>query len=274
MKFFLKNQMYVGNNLLMGIKMKNILLISALIFFFQTRLLAQQEIILTDFYLSAGYRNQPFNALNQRLDQNGLESFNANVGTLGGGFSYLPISGLGLFVETELNINRKGFSNEEVSYRYLPTHFTVGIQYHFLPSPSEDWKLYPKVGVFFGTTSLDLVSNHPNRDFNENLLGAMNTSFLYQENYGLNFSMNADKLIGSFLQPTTQIGIYSRMGIQVGYILNLFSSRTKLRRNFNTTLKDDFAVQNSPAFNPSAFYVKLNFAIGKFTQGEDDSIPR
>lgn len=250
--------------------MKNIFLLSASFFLLQFNLQAQEEITLMDFYISAGYRNQPFKALNQSLEQNGYESFNANVGILGGGFSYLPISGIGLFAETELNVNRKGFSNEEVSYRYLPLHFTAGIQYHFLHSQASDWRFYPKVGIFFGTTSLDLVSNHPNRDFNENLLGAMNTSFLYQENYGLNFSINADKLIGSFLQPTTQIGIYSRMGIQVGYIMNLFSSRTKLRRNFNTTLKDDFSINNSPTFNPSAFYVKFNFAIGKFSLRELD----
>lgn len=238
----------------------------------QANLFAQDEVTLTDFYISAGYKHQPFTALNQRLEYNGLESFNPNVGILGGGFSYLPQSGWGLFAETELNINKKGFSNDQVSYRYLPIHLTVGVQYHLFRTRigDSDWDFYPKLGLVFGTTSLDLVSNNPNRDFDENLLGTMNTSFLYQENYGLNFSINADKLLGSFLQPTTQVGIYSRMGVQVGYLLNVFSSRTKLRRNFNPTIRNDFSMSNSPTFNPSAFYVKFNFAIGKFTRKESE----
>lgn len=232
---------------------------------------AQNQVSLTDFYISVGYKKQPFTALNQRLQENGYHSFKKDVGTLGGGFSYLPKSGLGIFGETQLNINRKGFNNEDMSYRYLPIHITAGIQYHLLQSRigATDWSFYPKLGLFFGTTSLDLISNNPNRDFDENLLGAMNTSFMYQENYGLNFSLNADKLLGSFLQPTTQIGIYSRMGIQVGYMLNLFSSRTKLRRNFNPTLRNDFSMSNSPVFDPSAFYVNLNFALGKFNKKGD-----
>jgi len=248
--------------------MKKILLVPVFFFLFQSTLLAQEEVSLFDFYISAGYKNQPFSTLNQRLEENGYESFNKHVGTLGGGFSYVPKSGWGIFAETELNINKKGFSNADVSYRYLPIHITAGLQYHLLHSKTTtaEWNFYPKVGVFFGTTSLDLVSNNPNRDFDENLMGAMNTSFLYQENYGLNLSLNADKLIGSFLQPTTQVGIYSRLGIQVGYMLNIISSRTKLRRNFNPTIKDDFSMSNSPKFDPSAFYVKLNFAIGKFTK--------
>src|SRR5690554_4999775 len=252
--------------------MKKILLVPALFFLFQSTLLAQDEISLFDFYISAGYKNQPFSSLNNRLEENGYESFNAHVGTLGGGFSYVPRSGWGIFAETELNINRKGFSNADVSYRYLPVHISAGIHYHLLKAKTanSEWDFYPKLGVFFGTTSLDLVSNNPNRDFDENLLGALNTSFLYQENYGLNFSLNADKLVGSFIQPTTQVGIYSRMGIQVGYMLNVVSSRTKLRRNFNPTIKDDFSMRNSPRFDPSAFYVKLNFAIGKFSRTDTD----
>lgn len=254
-------------------KMKKILLLSAyLISLLQGQLQAQSGVTLTDFYISAGYKNQPFSSLNQRLEDNGLQSFNANVGTLGAGFSYLPQSGWGLYAETELNVNKKGFSNANVSYRYLPVHFTAGVQYHLFRSKigASDWDFYPKLGVFFGTTSLDLVSNHPDRDFDENLLGSMNTSFLYQENYGLNLSLNADKLVGSFLQPTTQVGIYSRLGLQVGYMLNVFSSRTKLRRNFNPTIRNDFSMENSPKFDPSAFYVKLNFAIGKFSRVDND----
>src|SRR5690606_11629001 len=98
----------------------------------------------------------------------------------------------------------------------------------------------------------------------------MNTSFLYQENYGLNLSVNADKVIGNFIKPTTQVGIYTRVGLQAGYNMYLSSSRTKIRRNCNQNLKDDFAMVNSPTFDPSAFYVKLNFAIGKFTSTEAD----
>lgn len=248
---------------------KKIVLFLASFFFAICSLEAQDNVTLTDFYISVGYKNQPFNSLNQRLSQNGYETFSENVGTLGGGFSYLPQSGLGLFAETEMNVNRKGFSNDDISYRYLPIHVTAGVQYHFLNSKTAEWRFYPKLGIFFGTTSLDLVSNNANRDFNENLLGAMNTSFLYQENYGINFSLNADKLIGSFFQPTTQIGIYSRMGIQVGYMFNIFSSRTRLRRNFNPTLRDDFSMVNSPVFNPSAFYIKFNIALGKFTRGNE-----
>ncbi|HLT08842.1 MAG TPA: hypothetical protein VK014_15035 [Cyclobacteriaceae bacterium] len=233
---------------------------------------AQSDVTLTDFFLSVGYKNQPFSALNQRLVDNGLKSFNANVGTLGGGFSYLPQSGWGFFAETELNVNKKGYSNAQVSYRYLPVHVTAGVQYHLFRAKigDNDWSFYPKLGLVFGTTSLDLVSNNPNRDFDENLLGSMNTSFLYQENYGINISLNADKLLGSFMQPTTQVGIYSRMGFQIGYMLNVFSSRTKLRRNFNPTIRNDFSMSNSPEFNPSAFYVKFNFAIGKFTKRDSD----
>ncbi len=253
-------------------KMKNLLLLAGCFLLLHSTLPAQGQVTLTDFYISAGYKNQPFSALNQRLEDNGLHSFNPNVGTLGGGFSYLPQSGWGLFAETELNINKKGFSNDQVSYRYLPIHVTAGIQYHLFRTRigSNEWDFYPKLGLVFGTTSLDLVSNNPNRDFDENLLGTMNTSFLYQENYGLNLSLNADKLLGSLLQPTTQVGIYSRMGIQAGYFLNVFSSRTKLRRNFNPTIRNDFSMSNSPKFNPSAFYVKFNFAIGKFTRKDSD----
>lgn len=249
--------------------MKKIFLLTTCFLFFRFVLQAQDQVYLTDFYLSAGYKNQPFTELNQRLKENGYDSFNANVGTIGGGVSYLPKSGLGIFAETELNINKKGFSNENVSYRYLPVHITAGVQYQFIRTQMGDWRFYPKMGLFYGTTSLDLISTYPNRDFNENLMGAMNTSFLYQQNYGINFSLNADKVIGAFLQPTTQIGIYSRVGMQIGYMLNIFSSRTKLRRNFNPTLRDDFSIVNSPTFNPSAFYVKFNFALGKFNKKED-----
>jgi hypothetical protein len=253
-------------------KIKNLLLLAVCFLLLQSNLHAQNEVTLTDFYISAGYKHQPFSTLNQRLEDSGLDSFNPNVGTLGAGFSYLPQSGLGLFIETELNINKKGFSNSQVSYRYLPIHVTAGVQYHLFRTKigASDWDFYPKLGIVFGTTSLDLVSNNPNRDFDENLLGSMNTSFLYQENYGLNFSVNADKLVGSFLQPTTQVGIYSRIGIQAGYMLNVFSSRTKLRRNFNPTIRNDFSMNNSPEFNPSAFYVKFNIAIGKFTRKDAD----
>lgn len=253
-------------------KMKNLLLFAICLLIGHSTLQAQTGVTLTDFYISAGYKHQPFFSLNQRLEDNGLHSFNPNVGIIGAGFSYLPRSGWGLFAETELNINKKGFSNNQVSYRYLPVHVTAGVQYHLLRTKigTSDWDFYPKLGLVFGTTSLDLVSNNPNRDFDENLLGTMNTSFLYQENYGLNLSLNADKLVGSFLQPTTQVGIYSRMGIQVGYMLNVFSSRTKLRRNFNPTIRNDFSMSNSPEFNPSAFYVKMNIAIGKFTRRDSD----
>lgn len=253
-------------------KMKKVFLFSACLLLLQGHLWGQTEVTFTDFYISAGYKNQPFSSLNQRLEDNGLDSFNANVGTLGAGFSYLPRSGWGIFAETELNVNKKGYSNNNVSYRYLPVHFAAGVQYHLFRTEigASEWDFYPKLGLYFGTTSLDLVSNHPERNFDENLMGAMNTSFLYQENYGLNLSLNADKLVGSFLQPTTQVGIYSRLGVQVGYMFNLFSSRTKLRRNFNPTIRNDFSMENSPEFNPSAFYVKLNFAIGKFNRVETD----
>jgi hypothetical protein len=244
--------------------MKNIILLTACFLLLQFCLHAQEEVYLTDFYISVGYKNQPFTALNQRLEENGYDSFSSHVGALGMGFSYLPKSRIGIFAETEMTVNKKEFNNEVLSYRYLPVHLTAGIQYHFNFDLVPEWNFYPKLGIFYGTTSLDLISNHPNRDFNENLMGAMNTSFLYQENYGLNISLNADKLIGTFLQPTTQIGIYSRMGLQIGYMLNLFNSKTKLRRNFNPTLRDDFSMRNSPPFNPSAFYAKINFALGKF----------
>lgn len=252
--------------------MKKALFLSSFLILLNVSVYAQNEVRLIDFYISGGYKHQPFTSLNQILEENGYKSFSKNVGTLGVGISYLPKSGLGFFAETEFNVNKKSFSNDNVSYRYLPVHITAGLQYHLLHSRigTADWNFYPKLGIFFGTTSLDLVSNNPNRDFNENLMGAMNTSFLYQENYGLNFSLNADKLIGSFLQPTTQVGIYSRTGIQVGYMLNVASSRTKLRRNFNTTIKNDFTMSNSPVFNPSAFYVTINFAIGKFTRRDSD----
>lgn len=250
-------------------KMKKIFLLTACFIFLQCNLHAQDGVHFTDFYISVGYKNQPFTTLNQRLEENGYESFNSHVGALGGGFSYLPKSKLGIFAETEMNVNRKAFDNDRVSYRYLPIHLTAGVQYHFIHTPLTEWSFYPKLGVFYGTTSLDLISNNPNRDFDENLNGAMNTSFLYQQNYGMNISLNADKLLGAFLQPTTQIGIYSRMGLQVGYMLNLVSSRTKLRRNFNATLREDFSLTNSPNFNPTAFYVKINFALGKFNKVED-----
>lgn|SRR5690554_3916450 len=256
----------------LGLKMiKIILTLWVWVLLAPLQLYGQEEnVSLFDFYLSVGYKNQPYHNLNKRLEDNGYQSFNSHVGTLGGGFSYLPNSGLGFFGETQLNINRKGFSNNTVKYRYLPVHVTAGLQYHFLSSATSEWRFYPKLGVYFGSTSLDLISTTPNRDFNENILGAMNTSFLYQENFGVDVSVNVDKLIGSFLQPVTQVGIYSRLGLQVGYMLNLFSSRTKLRRNFNATVRDDFAIRNSPTFNPSAFYAKMNFAIGKFTKSDRD----
>ncbi|WP_246581517.1 hypothetical protein [Echinicola shivajiensis] len=232
---------------------------------FQTSIVtAQDKIYFTDFYVSAGFRNQAFKELSDYLQNSGYQTFDQQTATLGGGVSYVAMSGMGLYVETEFNLNRKRYSNEFVNYRYLPIHVTAGFQYHWINTTLQDWRFYPKVGLFYGSTSLDMIAKDLNTDFNENLMGGMNTSFMYQRNIGLNISLNADKILGAFLKPTTQIGVYSRMGLQVGYMLNLFSSVTKLRRNFNPALRKDLIISNAPKFDPSAFYLKLNFAIGKF----------
>jgi hypothetical protein len=226
---------------------------------------AQEYLYFTDFYLSAGYRNQPYSALNQRLQNAGYQNFSEHAGIIGGGVSYFKGPRWGLFAESELTLHNKRSSNDEVNYRYLPLHVSLGFQYRlFADRNPAQWSYYPRIGIFYGTTSLDLLANDINRDFDQNLTGAMNSSFLYQRNYGLNFSMNADKIIGAIIKPTTQVGIYSRVGLQVGYIWNAFNSRTKLRRNFNPDIRDDFAIRNSPHFDPSAFYFKVNFALGKF----------
>lgn len=253
--------------------MKKIGFLIGLFVFGSTTLWAQgneESIYFTDFYISAGFRHQPYTSLNQHLEDADYQTFNKQVGILGAGISYVSMSGLGTYAESEFNINRKSFSNDNVSFRYLPIHVTVGLQYHIKNSLTKDWRIYPKVGVFYGTTSLDLISNNIERDFDENLMGTMNTSFLYQKNYGLNFSINADKLLGAMMKPTTQVGVYSRMGLQVGYMLNVFTSRTKLRRNFNPDLRKDLNITNAPEFDPSAFYIKLNFALGKFQMEKDD----
>src|SRR5690606_24527711 len=131
--------------------MKKLFFVWAFVFLSNVALHAQDDVSLTDFYISVGYSHQPYSSLNQSLEASGYQSFNAHVGTLGGGFSYLPKSGLGIFAETQLNVNRKGFSNAVVSYRYLPTHVTAGVQYHFLYSGTADYRIYPKLGFFFGT---------------------------------------------------------------------------------------------------------------------------
>ncbi|MDN3669098.1 hypothetical protein QWY93_07140 [Echinicola jeungdonensis] len=251
-------------NLKIAAMAKRILLVGILMIISCAELWAQDNIHFTDFYISAGYRNQPYSQLNQNLSGSGYQTFNENTGILGAGISYVNQGPLGYFVESEFNLNRKQFSNDEVNYRYLPIHVTGGIQYYVGNCQNKDFRVYPKLGVFYGTTSLDLIAKNVNADFDQNLMGNMNTSFLYQRNYGINFSLNADKLLGAFLKPTTQIGVYSRMGIQVGYMWNIISSDTKLRRNFNSDLRKDFEISNAPEFDPSTFYVKLNFAIGKF----------
>ncbi|GGZ20304.1 hypothetical protein GCM10007049_11110 [Echinicola pacifica] len=226
--------------------------------------MGQDKLYFTDFYLSAGYRNQPYTDLANYLDNAGYETFNAQSGTLGAGFSYVALSGLGFFAESEFTLNKKRFENEFVNYRYRPFHITAGLQYHWKNTITDEWRIYPKLGLYYGTTSLDLITKDLVTDFNENLMGGMNTSFLYQRNLGLNISLNADRLLGAFLKPTTQVGVYSRMGLQVGYMLNLYSSVTQLRRNFSPDIRKDLIISNAPEFDPSAFYVKLNFAIGKF----------
>lgn len=226
---------------------------------------AQEYLHFTDVYLSGGYRNQPYSALNQKLEDAGYRSFNSNVGMIGIGINHFNSSRWGFFAETEYNLNSKRSANEQVNYRYLPIHLSAGIQYKpFMNRKFSQWSYYPRLAFFYGTTSLDLIANDINRNFDDNLIGSMNTSFLYQRNYGLNFSLNADKVLAAFIKPTTQVGVYSRMGLQVGYIANLVNGRTRLRRNFKPDLRDDFAVMNAPDFDPSAFYVKLNFGLGKF----------
>ncbi|KEO73574.1 hypothetical protein [Anditalea andensis] len=226
---------------------------------------AQEYLHFTDFYLSGGYKNQPYTALNQKLTEAGYQSFGSNMGTIGIGINHFNSYRWGFFAESEYNLNSKRSSNDELNYRYMPLHITAGVQYIiFKYRPLSQWRFYPRIAVYAGSTSLDLISNDLNLDFDENLMGAMNTSFLYQRNYGLNLSLNADKVIAAFIKPTTQVGIYSRMGIQVGYFLNVINSRTRLRRNFKPDLRDDFAIHNAPEFDPSAFYVKINIGLGKF----------
>lgn len=243
---------------------QKILLFAVLVMASTAELLAQDKLYFTDFYISAGYKHQPFTELNDHLAQAGYQTFQKQTATLGGGFSYVAMSGLGLFAETEFNLNKKRFNNDYVNYRYLPIHITAGFQYHWKNTITRDLRFYPKIGIYYGTTSLDLIAQNLNTDFDDNLLGGMNTSFMYQRNFGFNFSLNADKLLGAFLKPTTQVGVYSRMGLQVGYMLNVYSSVTKLRRNFNPDLRKDLIISNAPEFDPSAFYIKLNFAIGKY----------
>lgn len=226
---------------------------------------AQEFLHFTDVYLSGGYRNQPYTALNQKLESAGYQSFNSHVGVLGIGINYFNSSRWGVFAETEYNLNTKRSENEQINYRYLPVHGSVGIQYKpFMNRKISQWTYYPRIAFFYGTTSLDLIANDINRNFDDNLMGSMNTSFLYQRNYGLNLSLNADKVFAAFIKPTTQVGIYSRMGLQVGYIANLVSGRTRLRRNFKSDFIDNYAVFNAPQFDPSTFYIKLNFGLGKF----------
>lgn len=245
--------------------MKKIYLVLILFSCFINDLLAQDFLYFTDVYISGGYKNQPYNALNQKLSAAGYQTFGSNIGAVGLGINHFNSSRWGFFAESEYNLNSKRSSNEEVNYRYMPLHVTAGVQYVLFKNRSlSQWRFYPRMGVFYGSTSLDLIANNLNRDFDENLIGAMNTSFLYQRNYGLNFSLNADKIFAAFIKPTTQVGIYSRMGVQVGYFLNVINSRTRLRRNFKPDLRDDFAISNAPEFNPSAFYIKFNFGLGKF----------
>ncbi|MBS9523390.1 hypothetical protein KIH41_14445 [Litoribacter ruber] len=228
-------------------------------------LAAQEFLHFTDFYVSGGYRNQPYKALNQRLQNAGYQDFGEHAGIVGIGINHFNSSRWGLFAESELTLHKKRSSNDEVNYRYLPLHVTAGVQYRLFPERGfSQWNFYPRLGLFYGTTSLDLLANNLNRDFDDNITGAMNSSFLYQRNYGLNFSLNADKIIGAFIKPTTQVGIYSRFSLQAGYIWNVLNSRTKLRRNFNPDIRDDFAIRNSPTFDPSAFYIKANIGLGKF----------
>ena len=245
--------------------MKTINLSIILIMFFFSELKAQEFLSFTDFYLSGGYRNQPYTSLNQKLEAAGYQSFGADIGTIGAGINHFNSSRWGFFAEADYNLNNKRSSNNEVNYRYLPLHASVGVQYHpFKNRKFSQWIYYPRLGVFYGTTSLDLIANDINRDFDENLLGAMNTSFLYQRNYGLNFSLNADKVFAAFIKPTTQVGVYSRVGLQAGYIASIANGRTRLRRNFKPDLRDNFGIFNAPVFDPSTFYVKVNFALGKF----------
>ncbi|GAB3653007.1 hypothetical protein GCM10028791_22880 [Echinicola sediminis] len=243
---------------------KNLVLFTFLMLVLPVAVFAQEKIYFTDFYISAGFKNQPYTDLNHYLENAGYQTFEKQSATLGGGFSYVAMSGLGFFAETDFNLNKKRFNNEFVSYRYLPIHISAGFQYHWKNTITQDLRFYPKIGLYYGSTSLDLIASDLNTDFDENLMGGMNTSFLYQRNFGLNLSLNADKLLGAFLKPTTHVGVYSRMGLQVGYMLNIYSSVTKLRRNFNPDLRKDLIISNAPKFDPSAFYVKLNFAIGKF----------
>ncbi|WP_236252726.1 hypothetical protein [Echinicola sp. 20G] len=243
---------------------KQLFLMLILVLAIQASSMAQDKIYFTDFYISAGFKNQPYTELNQYFADAGYQTFDKQTATLGGGVSYVAMSGMGFFAETEFNLNKKRYNNDFVNYRYLPIHVTGGFQYHWKNSNIKDWRFYPKIGVYYGSTSLDMIATDLNTDFGENLMGGMNTSFMYQRNIGLNFSINADKILGAFLKPTTQIGVYSRMGLQVGYMLNVYSSVTKLRRNFNPDLRKDLIISNAPKFDPSAFYIKLNFAIGKF----------
>ncbi|HSJ68748.1 MAG TPA: hypothetical protein VK921_13775 [Anditalea sp.] len=245
--------------------MKKIYLLLILLSSVLNEIYAQEFLQFTDVYLSGSYKNQPYAALNQKLSAAGYQTFGSNIGAIGLGINHFNSSRWGFFAESEYNLNSKRSSNEEVNYRYMPLHVTAGFQYVLFKNRAlSQWRFYPRVGIFAGSTSLDLIANNLNRDFDENLLGAMNTSFLYQRNYGLNFSLNADKIFAAFIKPTTQVGIYSRMGIQIGYMLNVINSRTRLRRNFKPDLRDDFAISNAPEFDPSAFYIKLNFGLGKF----------
>jgi len=226
---------------------------------------AQEILYFTDIYISGAYKNQPFTALNQKLAAAGYQTFGSDIGAIGIGINHFNTSRWGFFAESEYNLNSKRSSNEEVNYRYLPLHISAGVQYYpFKNRPLSQWNIYPRLGLFYGSTSLDLIANNLNRDFDDNLMGAMNTSFLYQRNHGINMSINADKIFAAFIKPTTQVGVYGRMGVQVGYFLNVINSRTRLRRNFKPDLRDNFAINNAPEFNPSAFYVKLNFGLGKF----------
>jgi len=226
---------------------------------------AQEFLSFTDVYISAGYKNQPYTALNQKLATAGYQTFGSDIGTIGLGINHFNSGRWGFFAESEYNLNSKRSSNEQVNYRYMPLHITAGVQYVIFKNRAlSQWRFYPRVGLYYGSTSLDLIANDINRDFDENLMGAMNTSFLYQRNHGLNISLNADKIFAAFIKPTTQVGIYSRIGLQAGTFINVINSRTRLRRNFKPDLRDDFAISNAPEFDPSAFYVKLNFGLGKF----------
>ena len=245
--------------------MKKLYLVLIFISCVFTEMSAQEFLHFTDVYISGAYKHQPFTALNQKLSAAGYQTFGSDIGAIGLGLNHFNSSKWGFFAESEYNLNSKRSSNDEVNYRYMPLHISAGVRYFpFRNRSLSQWSFYPRLGLFYGSTPLDLIANNLNRDFDDNLMGAMNTSFLYQRNYGLNMSLNADKIFAAFIKPTTQIGIYSRMGIQVGYFLNVINSRTRLRRNFKPDLRDDFAINNAPEFNPSAFYVKLNFGLGKF----------